>query len=335
MEFKKLLAGFLSATIITFSAGPVYAIYGEELVSPEEIVEIVPISAELEDEVQIQYRSFTGIVKEIKDYQTIEGAKFISVENENGEPANIIITDDTYILDNAEIEIGATITAYYDATKPMIMIYPPQYSAEVIVVEREDRHVKFDVFDENLVSKDKALKLTISDETEIYLQDGTAYEGELANRKLIVVYSIIRESFPAQTTPEKIIVMAEKAEDLPALEVSQMQIVVNGKVIEAPAAYTNEQGTVMVPLRAIAEALGYTVTWHNETRSVTLGEDIALTIGEDLYIKGESSISLGTAPEIKGDRTFVPLSFFKEVLQMNNAYVFEGQIVIDNGEIMK
>lgn len=335
MELRKVIAGVLSASIITFSAGTVWATYFDEPVSPEEIVEIMPIKEELEDIVQIRYGSFRGTVKEIRDHVTIEGGKVIYVESEAGEPAYVIITDETFILDNAEIEVGATITAYYDATKPMIMIYPPQYSAEVVVVEREDRNVKFDIFDGDLVSMDGSLKLNISEDTEIYMQDGTTYEGELVNKKLVVVYSIVRESFPAQTTPEKIVVLADNAEDAPLFDISQMEIVVNDKVIQAPEAYTDEQGTVMVPLRAIAEALGYKVTWHNETRTITLGEDISLTIGKDLYIKGDDSLSLGTAPELVGDKTFVPLSFFKKVVQMNNAYVFEGQIVIDNGEVME
>jgi len=59
----------------------------------------------------------------------------------------------------------------------------------------------------------------------------------------------------------------------------------------------------MVPLRAIAEALGYKVTWNNETLSVTLDKDISLTIGEDNYISGDNApIKLGTAPELTGER---------------------------------
>ena len=336
MEFKKLLAGFLSATIITFSSGTAFAVYQEGSIPPEDVGEIIPIRAELEEQEQIRYGSFTGTVKEIKDNEQIEGAKFISVKNEEGEPANIIVSEDTYVLDSAEIAVGSTITAYYDATKPMIMIYPPQYGAEVVVVEREDRNVKFDIFDEDLVSMDNALKLDISDETEIYLQDGTVYEGELANKKLVAIYDISTKSIPAKTIPKKIVVLAEKAEDMPIFDVSKMEIVVNNEVIEAPAAYTNDQDTVMVPLRAIAEALGYEVTWHNDTRSVTLGEDITLTIGEDGYVRGDDTpLSLGTAPELKGDRTFVPLSFFREVIQMNNAYTHEAQIVIDNAGKME
>lgn len=336
MEFKKLLAGFLSVTFITFSSGTAFAAYREDLITKSEAGQDIAIRTELDEQAKISFGSFTGTVKEIRELEGREGVKSVSVENEEGLPANIIIADDTYIADDAEIVVGSVITGFYDANKPMIMIYPPQYSAEVVIVENKDQNVKVDVFDEDLVSADKLLKLNISDETEVILQDGTVYEGELANRKLVVFYDISTKSIPAQTTPRKIVVLPEKAEEIPIYDVSTMEIVVNNERIEAPAAYTNKKGTVMVPLRAIAEALGYEVTWNNESRSITLGEDISLTIDEDNYISKENApIQLGTAPELTEEKTFVPLSFFKDVVKMNNAYVFEAQIVIDNEEVMQ
>ncbi len=46
-------------------------------------------------------------------------------------------------------------------------------------------------------------------------------------------------------------------------------------------------------------------------------------------------IKLDSAPELVNDRTFVPLNFFREILKMNNVYVFEAQIVVNNGEKME
>ena len=113
-------------------------------------------------------------------------------------------------------------------------------------------------------------------------------------------------------------------------------ILVNGMKIHAPAAYTNKDGVMMVPLRAIAEALKFQVSWDNELQAVKLGNSISLAIGKDNYCNAKREpIQLGVAPELNGGSTFVPLSFFRQVVQMNNAYVFEGQIVINNGEKME
>ena len=92
----------------------------------------------------------------------------------------------------------------------------------------------------------------------------------------------------------------------------------------------------MVPLRAVAEALGYEVIWEGATQSVYLNNVISLTIGKDYYTRGRMApIELGTAPELTDSRTYVPLSFFKQVIGMNNATYFEGVIEINNLETME
>ncbi|MCC5908814.1 MAG: copper amine oxidase N-terminal domain-containing protein, partial [Clostridiaceae bacterium] len=243
----------------------------------------------------------------------------------------------------AEIEIGSIVTGYYDANAPMLMIYPPQYSVEVLVVEEEKEKfesIKVDLFDENLISADNTLKINLSDDTKIISKNGEKFEGDLTNRKLAVTYSFSTRSIPAQTTPTQIIVLSEeeieeKGAVITSYDVSSMDIIVDNKKIEAPSAYENVEGEVMVPLRAIAEALGFDVSWEAETQSVRLGKGIVLTMDEKNYNYMKSTpIQLRTAPELVKGVTFVPLNFFREVVGMNNAYVFEAQIVIDDGEIM-
>lgn len=350
---KKLLAGFLSASILTLSATTVFAENIEPLVTDgvEKTKEILPISSEFMEEKQSYFNCFTGKVIEIKDIEGIDGAKFISVENEEGMPANIIVADDTYIVGNEKINVGSIITGYYKANAPMIMIYPPQYKAEVVVVGEQEENIKIDLFDEDLVSADNFLKLNIVEDTKVVSQDGKIFEGDLFNRKLVVIYDVSTRSIPAQTNPKNIIVLPEEKEELLSEEeeeilfeeetlvignVSDMNIVVNDKKIDAPSAYANKDGVVMVPLKAIAKELEIDITWNQEDQSIRVGKGISLKIGEDKYIYMKTPvIQLGTAPELLEGRTFVPLSFFREVVRMNNAYVFEGQIVIDNGEKME
>lgn len=340
MKFRKTLLGFLSVTVLSLSTVTAFAANTEDFTNKNldgQIMTISQIGDKLNQVKQSYYNSFTGTIKEITDFKAIEGSKFVSLENEEGMVANIIISKDTYILNNLKLAAGSEITGYYDANAPMIMIYPPQYNAEVVVVSDKDQNVKVDRFDKDLISFDQSLKLNISKETEIVLQDGKAFEGDIAGRKLVVVYGASTRSIPAQTNPTKIVVLFEKA-DIEGIksDVSTMDMIVNGKKIEAPAAYVNEKGTVMVPLRAMAEALGFDVSWDGELQSVRIGKGISLTIGKDNYIYMKTMpIQLGAAPEVTNEKTYVPLSFFKEVIPMNNAYVFESQIVIDNGEKME
>jgi uncharacterized membrane-anchored protein len=84
---------------------------------------------------ELLYNTFTGKVTEISTYEDL---KRVSVENEKGDPAVIVISKDTWIINNNAIAIGASITCFYDANAPMIMIYPPQYSATVVIVDQEE-----------------------------------------------------------------------------------------------------------------------------------------------------------------------------------------------------
>lgn len=51
---------------------------------------------------------------------------------------------------------------------------------------------------------------------------------------------------------------------------SGVNIQVDGQSLEAPGAYISQEGSTMVPLRAVAEALGCEVTWDPVTRTVIL-----------------------------------------------------------------
>ena len=76
-----------------------------------------------------------------------------------------------------------------------------------------------------------------------------------------------------------------------------------------------KDNTKMVPLRQVAEAVGFRVTWNEAHRSVTLqhvgGQAVAtLVIGQER----SNGHVLDVAPTIRNDRTFVPVSFFEGLL---------------------
>ncbi len=296
--------------------------------TPEFKIPLDTLSYMIRNKSQSKYLPFTGVVKEVTEG---DGKITIYLEDKDGKPAYFIITKDTYIIDDAEIKAGSTIVGFYDAEKPMIMIYPPRYSVEVVGLVKEGGSIKVDRFDMDLVSADNMLKLHIFEETEIVLEDGKPFEGELTNRKLVVIYGLSTKSIPAQTTPIKIIVLFEKAVppiyNFPSVE--DAEIIVNGKKIESPKAYTNENGFIMVPIRPVCESLGVSVEWHNDTRSVTLGNGITLSIGVDGYGKMKDSvITLGAAPELRNSRLYVPLDFFKLALIIDDATISKDQIII-------
>lgn len=285
------------------------------------------------------YGSFSGTIQEITTRGNTSDQTLVFTKNEQGAEAHLVISKETYVA--GTLKTGAKVTGYYNQNAPMILIYPPQYSVETVTVEAEGLNYKVDTFDSQMVSADNSLKLNIGASTAITNQEGTPFTGSLAGRKLLVQYGVSTRSIPAQTTPDRIIVLYDReyasAPQMtgPELEaaagsVEAMKIVVENKVLSAPKAYVTPAGIIMVPLRSVAEGLGLTVGWKAETQTITLGKAIGLTLGSGNYYNYQKALLWqGTPSELKESSTYVPLQFFKAVAGASNAYVFEGQIVVN------
>jgi hypothetical protein len=248
-------------------------------------------------------------------------------------------------------EVGDAFTAWYDATLPAPMIYPPRFEAAAFGVNLPALpSVKVARFDADMLSYDGELKIHIGENTVLLQANGEPFVGgqeALAGRALVALYSITTHSMPPQTTPEKIFVLYERAVPLPGImeigvtgqplsvEFPIHGIKVHGELIDTPEPFL-KGFTVMVPLRAISEALAYTVQWEEATQSIMLNNVVSVIIGRDYYTYARMApIELGHAPEIVNGVTYVPLNFFRQVVPMNNAYFFEGLIEINNEERME
>lgn len=159
------------------------------------------------------FKSFHGTITMISDFWTNatgEGLgcyKLMSVENEDENLVNFVVTPYTYFVDHVMVTVGDNVTGFYDANAPVPLIYPPQFQAIVMARDSQYQNVKVDYFNSQLVSSDNQLKLNIGPYTEIVLENDQLFTRNPANRNLIVVYGPTTRSIPAQTTPYKIIVM--------------------------------------------------------------------------------------------------------------------------------
>ncbi|MCL2852210.1 MAG: copper amine oxidase N-terminal domain-containing protein [Defluviitaleaceae bacterium] len=120
---------------------------------------------------------------------------------------------------------------------------------------------------------------------------------------------------------------AEPLPDLPpdfVFEALDWPIVVDGVQIDAhPAMRPYDNVCRMVPLRPIAEALGYEVRWHEETRALTLDDTVTLWIGLNMYEIGGSILTTECSyggisrPLIINGVAYVPFSFFRDVMGLS------------------
>lgn len=330
---KKLICGVAITSLLSASAIGIIATNFNFLPTP--LTTLQTEAAQVDSALnQSFFNSVTGKVTNIlpvndSNGKPITGKQLILVENSEGLEANFYISENTYLFNAETVKIGDTVTGFYEAGKPMIMIYPPQYDATILAVNVGDIQLKADIFDKDLLSADKLLKLNLSNDTKIITQSGETYEGKLTSKKLLVVYSFLSKSLPAQTTPEQVIVLNDTLDS--NSNVNSMDIVVNNKSICAPAAFRDKNQTVMVPIRAISEALGYKVTWNKSTKTVHLNNTISLTLGKDYYTFAKMApITLGTAPVALKGKIYVPLDFFIEVVDVNSASIWDNQIIINN-----
>ncbi len=112
----------------------------------------------------------------------------------------------------------------------------------------------------------------------------------------------------------------------------------SGFLIEMDGGQVDAKAYIMVPLRVLAEKLGFTVVWENGVVTVTGPERyVQLTIGKDEYfaaptqegMMGASLFSLGCAPYVTDGCTYVPVEFFDALLGCK-----EGSVTL-NGNTVK
>lgn len=90
----------------------------------------------------------------------------------------------------------------------------------------------------------------------------------------------------------------------------------------------NADGFSLVPLRKVAEGLGYTVKWNQDTYSAELSKGAqwtSVSVGKDSYFFAKMApIALGTAPVILNDTLYVPTKFVSDILKADVAIDSKG-----------
>jgi hypothetical protein len=107
-----------------------------------------------------------------------------------------------------------------------------------------------------------------------------------------------------------------------------IRIVVNDRPLQV--APVEEKGRVLVPMRAIFEALGANVSYDSETQTIDAAAQhrrMRLTIGSQRATVDGRFVSLDVPARIIADRTYVPLRFVGTALGANVGYDAQAQLV--------
>lgn len=100
---------------------------------------------------------------------------------------------------------------------------------------------------------------------------------------------------------------------------SAIQLFLDGKPLLTEVPPIIKNGSTLVPVRVIAEALGSEVKWNNELRQVTVNKlttTIQLTIDSEKAVVNNQPVQLDAAPMIEAGTTLLPVRFVSEQFGM-------------------
>ena len=120
-----------------------------------------------------------------------------------------------------------------------------------------------------------------------------------------------------------------------ALTIGETMAKINGVNTpnDAPPKIVNNR--TMLPIRIIAENLGATVIWHEDTQTVDIiREDVSIliTIGSAVAKVNGESVNLDVTAFVERDRTYLPVRFISENLGAKVEWNEETQTVIIKAE---
>ncbi|WP_432775889.1 copper amine oxidase N-terminal domain-containing protein [Brevibacillus gelatini] len=119
--------------------------------------------------------------------------------------------------------------------------------------------------------------------------------------------------------------------------VKELSVNVNGSAIEQAAIFDKGQQTVLVPLRPVAESLGYKVSWNNELKAAEVQKGAIASYvkaGEDRYPFAKMYKTLGAKPLLVNGSTYVPVAFVDEILQAE-VHVTDSAVTVVDEEAEK
>lgn len=117
----------------------------------------------------------------------------------------------------------------------------------------------------------------------------------------------------------------------PEFRIPLWKLNVGGEELGAPVV-VDKQGTVLVPVRDVAEKLGYQLVWNEEKQSVEFSkgaQGTSIQLGKNSYTFAKMApFSLETSPQLINEKTYVPLSFINQILTSTVEKTANGTIVI-------
>jgi hypothetical protein len=278
----------------------------------------------------------------------------------NGMDVALNISEQTLIIDNKtglpaaleSLKVNDDVFVHYKAA--MTKSLPPQSYAIAIVtqIEKDKVHGEFFTVREITSKNDNEVRaLNKEGDLIVTLLKGNPLTPFITKQivdisdvevgsQLFVWYDIVALSYPGQTVATKAVFVGQeeglgvRAVYTPMVGAESISITIRDESINpGEKQAVDHNGLLMIPLRSVAEGLGFDVIWNGDDQSILLDDgtiNTTLYIGHDNYFKASSqgvghtgSFTLNAAPMLIDSSTYVPAALFNLLYSDNDAVKFE------------
>ena len=248
-------------------------------------------------------------------------------------PSTITGKDEYLVLREHDGAVDALTTApntdgeYITVSNDTINIYAKKFSTYMIIAKDVSytpsrsigggvsRYtVKFETNGGSSIKAQTISRNNVAKAPETPTKDGFTFDGWYSDKELTSVFDF-------ETKITKSITLYAKWKEVPdtkiILTIGQKDALVNGETITNDVAPKIVNERTMLPIRFIAEKLGASVDWVQESQTVIVELDdikISLVIGENFAMVNNEKIELDSPSFVEDGRTFLPIRFVMENL---------------------
>ena len=231
----------------------------------------------------------------------------------------------TYILDNAtrqeinstDLKPGDYVYTFYGAN--MTKSIPAQAKAILLVRGKSENGIAYMGVSQVEDMGDYVKVYYNNQSMDINEQAMKSYKSIRQGDEILVWYVPLVTPIPTTYKASHAVLLNRTVQENVDINVVQGIIWLNNKVLlssEQHSVYSVD-GMTYVPLRAVTDVLGYSLTWNAAQKNISMqkgSKQITLKVGSRAYWNDKKRVVLEPVPYIVEGKTIVPLEFFSDVM---------------------
>lgn len=259
-------------------------------------------------ELNTENATFTATVGE-EEKEFIYGPKTIFYDAKT----NAVVTENELVKDGKVIIYNSSAQTFS---------LPPKSPAYAVILNAENGTNAFYIEVGNVNNEDNYSIFDAAGNYELIFTNETPISGHLTRNivtaddieigdGIFFTADVISASIPAIVNPTNMILVKDIFGTKEVVKDLLADIIAEFNVVEKEV-----NGIRMLPIRVIAENLGYTVEWDNDTQGVTVikeAKSFTMNIDNETYGFNKSIVKYSSAPKLIDGSTYVPIDFINNL----------------------